>query len=89
MEFLEENIRSPQFQQALSHLSAALMSDGNSNAIFANFSLDPADGMEAMNRGDGIKAFLDAMVAASRREEAKEEGGAMQEEEEDEGDKDT
>ncbi len=45
-------LRSPQLQQALGSLTAALQSD-NFESIFANFNLRPADGVDAINVGDG------------------------------------
>jgi hypothetical protein len=46
-------LRSPQLQQALGSLTSALQSD-NFETVFANFNLQPADGAEAINVGDGV-----------------------------------
>ena len=61
-EELLSTLRSPQLQQALSALTGALQTD-NLNAVFANFGLDPAAGAEALQRGNGVQAMLDAIQA--------------------------
>ena len=45
-EFLEENIRSPQFQQSLSVLSDVIQQDGGS--VAGSFGIDPAPGQEEL-----------------------------------------
>lgn len=44
---LEENVRSPQFRQAIASLSDVLNSD-NFNSVMANFNIDPSPGMSHM-----------------------------------------
>ena len=61
-------ISTPQYQAALRSLSSALMSAANFNSIFANFGLNPTDGMTQLNRGDAIGAFLNALQAKADRE---------------------
>ena len=46
-EFIEENIRSPQFQQALGALNDVLQSDGGSG-VLASLGLNPQDGVEEL-----------------------------------------
>lgn len=59
-----ENIRSPQFRQALGQLGAALHSD-NYNNIMASLQLDPAPGMMHLLSGDAIRAFLASVERAN------------------------
>lgn len=59
---LHASVHSPQFQQALTALTAALRSE-QYNSIFANFGLDISAGAEALSRGDVIEAFLAALEA--------------------------
>lgn len=66
---LLSTLRSPQLQQALSALTGALQTD-NLNAVFANFGLDPAAGAEALQRGNGVQAMLDAIQAQNPPTEA-------------------
>mmetsp|Transcript_21999 Transcript_21999/g.28803 ORF Transcript_21999/g.28803 Transcript_21999/m.28803 type:complete len:386 (+) Transcript_21999:60-1217(+) len=61
-EELQSLIRGPQFQQALTSLSAALQGD-NFNSVMSNFGIDPTPGMSALARGNGIEAFLQALIA--------------------------
>lgn len=76
-EELHTTIHSPQLQQALTQLSAALQSE-NINSVFANFNLDAAAGAAALNQGNGIQAFLDALTAqAQQQPEQNEEEGDM------------
>eukprot|EP00595_Chromulina_sp_UTEXLB2642_P001348 CAMPEP_0196762548 /NCGR_PEP_ID=MMETSP1095-20130614/2256_1 /TAXON_ID=96789 ORGANISM="Chromulina nebulosa, Strain UTEXLB2642" /NCGR_SAMPLE_ID=MMETSP1095 /ASSEMBLY_ACC=CAM_ASM_000446 /LENGTH=222 /DNA_ID=CAMNT_0042113783 /DNA_START=448 /DNA_END=1116 /DNA_ORIENTATION=- len=63
-EFLEDNIRSPQFQQSLESLSNALQSDGG-NAVMANIGVDPSPGTNDLLRGDAISAFLTSVQASA------------------------
>ena len=45
--------------------------------VMANFGLNPSDGADAMMRGNGVAAFLDALQArVDREEKEKEEGGS-------------
>lgn len=82
--FLEENLRSPQIQQTLRSLTAALMPDDNGSmdgyhSVLANFQLDAADGQGALTSGQSpVQAFLDCVLASVEKEkamEAKEETG--------------
>jgi len=75
--FLEENLRSPQVQQTLRSLTAALLPDDNGSldgyhSILANFSL--RGGQEALvrNNHNPIQAFLDCIMTTVREEEAEE-----------------
>jgi len=70
---LRSTLLSPQFQQALGSLTGALQTE-NFNTVFANFNLDPADGQEAVVRGDGVGAFVAALQAAAERKRAQQEG---------------
>lgn len=72
-EMLEENLRSPQIQQTLRALTQALLPDGAGNmdsfySVLANFSLDPADGQEAMAANNPIQAFLDCILASVKKD---------------------
>jgi hypothetical protein len=78
MEHLEDNLRSPQIQQTLRSLTAALQPDDAGsmegyNSVLANFQLNPADGEEALRSGNPIQAFLDCVLASVQKEEEKEE----------------
>ena len=84
-ERLMENLRSPQVQQCLKSLTAALCDDdgvGGSmdsfNSILANFQLRPEDGAIALASGNPIQAFLDCVLKSVQREKeekSKEEDG--------------
>ena len=65
---LEENLRSPQTQQCLKSLTAALASGDEFNSILANFALDPSDGAAAMIAGNPIQAFLDCVLKQVEKE---------------------
>lgn len=68
---LLQNLRSPQVQQCLQSLTAALLEDEASvNSIMANLDLRPEDGAIAMASGNPIQAFLDCVLKASQRESA-------------------
>lgn len=68
---LLQNLRSPQVQQCLQSLTAALLEDEASvNSIMANLELRPEDGAIAMASGNPIQAFLDCVLKASQRESA-------------------
>ena len=72
-EYLEENLRSPQVQQTLRALTQALLPDDSGNmdsfySVLANFSLDPADGQDAMAANNPIQAFLDCILASVQKE---------------------
>jgi len=75
-EFLEENLRSPQVQQTLRSLTAALLPDDNGSmdgyhSVLANFQLDAADGQKALSSGQSpIQAFLDCVLASVQKEKA-------------------
>mmetsp|Transcript_13873 Transcript_13873/g.26610 ORF Transcript_13873/g.26610 Transcript_13873/m.26610 type:complete len:390 (+) Transcript_13873:21-1190(+) len=73
-EYLEENLRSPQVQQTLRALTQALLPDDAGNmdsfySVLANFSLDPADGQQAMASNNPIQAFLDCILASTKKED--------------------
>jgi len=78
-QYLETNLRSPQFQQALDALGSALSSD-SFNAVMANLGIDPAPGATQLMRGDFVAAFLTAAnaAAAARREAAGTSSGQQQ-----------
>ncbi|CAB1096595.1 unnamed protein product [Ectocarpus sp. CCAP 1310/34] len=80
-EELRETIRSPQLQQSLSSLSRALRSD-NFNNIMSSFELNPSNprSAEAMARGDGVEAFVQALAhsATQRREREAAEAAAQE-----------
>jgi len=73
-EELRITLRSPQFRQALDSLSKALQGD-NLEAIMASFDLDPRQGggADALARGDGIGAFIAAILAKFPEDSAMEE----------------
>lgn len=79
---LIENLRSPQVQQCLKSLTAALCDGEGSmdsfNSILANFQLRPEDGAIAMASGNPVQAFLDCVLKSVQREKdekvAKEDG---------------
>mmetsp|Transcript_34353 Transcript_34353/g.80970 ORF Transcript_34353/g.80970 Transcript_34353/m.80970 type:complete len:376 (-) Transcript_34353:858-1985(-) len=77
-EFLESCLRSPQVQQTLRSLTAALLPDDNGSvdgyhSVLANFQLDPADGEKALSEGKSpIEAFLDCVLASVEKEKAEE-----------------
>lgn len=87
-EGLRENLRSPQVQQALQTLTAALAGgDGTSeyHSIVANFQMDPADGAASLASGNPIQAFLDCLLKKvdkdkKKKEETKEESKDDQDE---------
>ena len=67
----------PSSNSPLGALSAALQSE-NFNTVFANFGLDPRDGAAALNLGDGIGAFLQAVQARADRGKSQ-DGDKMEE----------
>eukprot|EP00980_Cylindrotheca_fusiformis_P028675 scaffold22635_cov134-Cylindrotheca_fusiformis.AAC.3 len=77
-EHLEENLRSPQVQQTLRSLTAALMPDDNGSmdgyhSVLANFQLDAADGQQALTESNNpIQAFLDCVLASVKKEKGEE-----------------
>jgi hypothetical protein len=82
MEHLEENLRSPQIQQTLRSLTAALLPDDNGSmdgyhSVLANFQMDAAAGQPALTESNNpIQAFLDCVLASAdkdKKEESKEE----------------
>lgn len=79
MEHLEENLRSPQVQQTLRSLTAALLPDDNGSmdsyhSVLANFQMDAASGQQALTQGNPIQAFLDCVLASvEKKEETKDE----------------
>ncbi len=83
-EDLRQNLRSPQVQQALQSLSAAISPNNNNNNdnnniiphdltafhnVIINFSMNPDDGAVALANGDPIQAFLDCLLASVQREQ--------------------
>ena len=62
---LYATLRSPQLRQALGQLTNALQTD-NFNAVMSNFGLDPAAGAAALAQGNGVSAFLEAIMAGQR-----------------------
>jgi 26S proteasome regulatory subunit N13 len=79
-EDLRQNLRSPQVQQALQSLSAAISPNNNNNHhiphdltafhnVIMNFSMNPDDGAIALANGDPIQAFLDCLLASVQREQ--------------------
>jgi len=64
---LNDVVSSPQLRQAFGVLSHALQSD-EFNVVMANFGLDPNDGAEFLQRGDGIGAFLAALQAQTDKD---------------------
>lgn len=77
-EDLRQNLRSPQVQQALQSLSAAISPNSNNNTahdltafhnVIVNFSMNPDDGAIALANGDPIQAFLDCLLASVQREQ--------------------
>jgi 26S proteasome regulatory subunit N13 len=81
MEHLEENLRSPQVQQTLRSLTAALLPDDNGSmdgyhSVLANFQLDAAAGQQTLtDTNSPIQAFLDCVLASVEKdkEETKDE----------------
>jgi hypothetical protein len=53
---------SPELSAAARRFTSAAHSS-NINSIFATFGLSPADGAGALQRGDNVRALLDAMAA--------------------------
>jgi 26S proteasome regulatory subunit N13 len=85
-EHLESNLRSPQVQQTLRSLTAAIMPDDTGSmdgfySVIANFSLDPADGHEAIAANQPIQAFLDCVLKSVEKEKEEETGEDSKEEE--------
>jgi 26S proteasome regulatory subunit N13 len=78
MEHLEENLRSPQVQQTLRSLTAALLPDDNGSmegyhSVLANFQLDAQAGQAALTETNNpIRAFLDCVLASVQKEKAEE-----------------
>lgn len=59
---LYATIQTPQFKNSVSTLSQAIQS-GDYFSLATNFGLDPSIGMDKLNRGDVIGAFLEAIQA--------------------------
>jgi 26S proteasome regulatory subunit N13 len=74
MEHLEENLRSPQVQQTLRSLTAALLPDDNGSmegyhSVLANFQLDAQAGQAALTETNNpIQAFLDCVLSSVQKE---------------------
>ena len=66
---------SPELSAAARRFTSAAHSS-NINSIFATFGLSPADGAEALQRGDNVRALLDAMAAQHPAGAAVDGGGA-------------
>jgi UCH-binding domain/Proteasome complex subunit Rpn13 ubiquitin receptor len=86
LEHLEENLRSPQVQQTLRSLTAALVPDDNGSmdayhSVLANFELDAADGQRALAESNNpIQAFLDCVLANVEKEKKEESNDQEMEE---------
>ncbi len=80
-EGLEENLRSPQLQQAVDALAGALQSE-NFHTVMSNLGLDPAPGMGQLMRGDAVGAFLAAAVARGQQRQSEEASGRDESKEE-------
>lgn len=78
LEHLEENLRSPQVQQTLRSLTAALLPDDNGSmegyhSVLANFQLDAQAGQAALTETNNpIQAFLDCVLASTQKEKEEE-----------------
>ena len=78
IEHLEENLRSPQVQQTLRSLTAALLPDENGSldsyhSVLANFQLDDTAGQAALtNTNNPIQAFLDCVLASVQNSDGNE-----------------
>uniref|UniRef100_A0AAV1VAA1 Proteasomal ubiquitin receptor ADRM1 n=1 Tax=Peronospora matthiolae TaxID=2874970 RepID=A0AAV1VAA1_9STRA len=68
---LRTTLRSPQLRQSIGSLVSALRS-GNSDAVMANFGLDPAAGAAKLAFGDGVGALLAAVQAWADQQSATE-----------------
>lgn len=81
--YLETNLRSPQFQQALDALSSALSSE-SFNSVMANLGIDPTPGATELMRGNFTGAFLVAAnaAAAARRQQQQQVGESSEGKEE-------
>jgi len=88
-EFLESCLRSPQVQQTLRSLTAALLPDDNNSmdgyqSVLANFHLDASDGQKALAEGKSpIQAFLDCVLASVEKTEEKKEDETKEGEDDD------
>ena len=78
LEYLEENLRSPQVQQTLRSLTSALIPDDNGSmdgyhSVLANFQLDAAAGQQTLTETNNpIQAFLDCVLASVEKEKQEE-----------------
>merc|ERR1712238_512962 len=79
-EFLEENLRSPQVQQTLRSLTAALLPDDSGSmdgyhSVLANFQMSEG-AQEALqsNSNNPIQAFLECVLKTVEKEEGKKDG---------------
>ena len=61
---LKTLIRAPQFRQALSQLTSALLTPENYASILANFGLEAAP----LSGGDPVQSFLDAITKAVEKD---------------------
>eukprot|EP01006_Ploeotia_vitrea_P037337 TRINITY_DN66122_c18_g1_i1.p1 TRINITY_DN66122_c18_g1~~TRINITY_DN66122_c18_g1_i1.p1 ORF type:complete len:378 (+),score=51.38 TRINITY_DN66122_c18_g1_i1:53-1186(+) len=68
---LQENVHSPQFQQAIDVLSEALSDPANYQSILSSFNIDPNPGMPKLMMGDPIGAFVDCITAEATKRKAK------------------
>eukprot|EP00941_MAST-03F_sp_MAST-3F-sp1_P002715 g2715.t1 len=84
-EELNGSLRTPQVQQAVSRLNGALQSS-NINTVMVNFNLDPAAGAEHLARGDGVGAFISAVVAQQQQGGTSEENSTTTSEKKEGGD---
>mmetsp|Transcript_55460 Transcript_55460/g.82172 ORF Transcript_55460/g.82172 Transcript_55460/m.82172 type:complete len:443 (-) Transcript_55460:192-1520(-) len=76
---LEENLRSPQVQQALKSLTSALSGEGSFNEVILNFQMNPEDGTKALLEGNPIQAFLDCLVKSVEKKTEQETKEAAKE----------
>lgn len=84
-EFLADNLRSPQVQQTLRSLTAALLPDDTGSmdgyhSVLANFSMaEGAQDALENNSNNPIQAFLECVLKSVEKEEGKEEEGKSEE----------
>ena len=80
VEHLEENLRSPQVQQTLRSLSAAVQPDDAGSmegyhSVLANFSLDASAGQATLTETNNpIESFLECVLASVQKDDDKDDG---------------
>lgn len=72
-EELEAIMRSPQLRSTLGSLTGALQTE-NFQSIMSNFGLDMTRGIDAINAGNNIEAFLQALLALQGEPPSGDEG---------------